>query len=221
MGKTVNSEANETGICFSPQTGIYYFASDRRGNYDIYSYRQAEIPDSTNGIIAQQTMTGETEIEKQDEAVPAGFVVPGEKPVTESPYIGNLSPGKNCPDIQVKMQFVPDTVSEKNGKTVDAGVETVDKEKEIIAQQKIKTGGNRYFYTLQLMSLKPETFAKEYFREKLDSKKKYFVVHENGLVKIRTGRFSSYREAYKYATEQKVEAFFIVRMNESLIVTYL
>jgi len=38
MGTPVNSEFNECGICFSPQNRMFYFSSDRKGNYDIYEY---------------------------------------------------------------------------------------------------------------------------------------------------------------------------------------
>lgn len=39
MGENVNTEFNEIGICYSPETELFYLASDRRGNYDIYSYK--------------------------------------------------------------------------------------------------------------------------------------------------------------------------------------
>jgi len=79
MGETVNTKFNEIGICYSPETELLYLASDRRGNYDIYSYRpdikiaeeKEEIVDVETGnsgleafVTHQQTVTEDSVVHK-------------------------------------------------------------------------------------------------------------------------------------------------------------
>lgn len=40
MGSPVNTQFNEIGICYSEKFDQYYFASDRGGDFDIYSYKK-------------------------------------------------------------------------------------------------------------------------------------------------------------------------------------
>ncbi len=185
MGMPVNSKANETGVCFSSQTGLFYFASDRRGNYDIYSYRpEEEITDSPEKILASE------EEKKEPEPEPAPVKVPDRV---------------KAPEVSV----VPEPAAEAGKNSISP---------EISSPAPV-----RYFYVLQIMAVSPKTYAMQYYRKVLDPDKKYFLVREDGWMKIRnsTDRFSSYRKAYRFATKEKLDKFYIVRMSEEQISEYL
>jgi|GEM_PF-1871402 len=225
MGPEINTESNETGICYSEQTEQYYFASDRRGNYDIYSYGPAaekisivkEMPasgegrlkaDKTEKLVEPSSVGEKKGLEKEEQsektaAVDTTLPVTGQDAVKEPvPVHGWLQvPASKAVTGTVspeKAEIKPDNAGSREA-VVDGKTAMQDKKS--------------YFYSVQVMAIAPEVYGKQYFRRELKPGPEYYVVREGGWVKIRTGRFSSYREAMDYAREKALGEVYIVRMN--------
>ena len=248
MGSAINSRYNESGICFDSSTGLCYFASDRRGNYDIYSCK----PDSfktegkqeivTKDLLAEtgykndKTLAMETREEKDlirdiGRRDKSSFILMADdypyvlersamkneqepvisnktlKPADESSefvsgdHTGGSVPGRR--GAAVKNNGIPD-------KTTAVGINKKTEEANPLADD---------YYSIQLMAITASKYNKEYIQKEVIAgiTGKCFVVREDGWIKIRTGCFFSYREAYKYATEKKIGKFYIVRMNDGHI----
>ena len=231
MGSEINSKYNDFGICYSKENECYYFSSDRRGNYDIYSCNPETIGDDQRQFNDQALVR--VEAESNDKPKPIGNpVAPSVKKVSAESS-KNISSEKK-PEIATvpanaftenKTEF-EDTEQAQSDVTepVDERIKTtaVSPRAKDDTEPMVRNSSNEHsFYSIQLAALGAERFNKGYYRKKLDPRKKYYLVREDGLIKIRIGHFTSYRQAALYVKENRIGEFYIVRMNSGQVIEYL
>ena len=232
MGSQVNSGENEMGICFSEDSGVCYFASDRCGNYDIYSYNPDEfhqVEEIPTPMLATRTeITSDSKSEETPISVYSNvYDVFNSVDSTKSSIAGS--------PVELEAAGIETSTdssmnNNKDKMTAIAAVsnpESDSNESVYISGNQFKIGSNRNntdqsnFYSVQVAAVSEKSYFKQYFKTELNQSRKYFIVREEGWVKIRTNRFNSYREAFKYATAEGIKNFYIVLMNEKQIQEYL
>ena len=217
MGSPVNSSGNETGICFSQETGTYYFASDRKGNYDIYSYESDVEKVNVTPLIAS--------VEKKSYPVTKQNEIANAKSNTEHPAVttnDSSTYSENSSTSKPKVPVITEPVDEEANRAVSNGTEDNTQNiyqytspKTTITTNNLSDYTNSSYYAIQVIALKPADYAKQYFRKLLDPKLEYFLVRENGWIEIRTGHFTNYKDAFKYARERGMKEYFVVPMDAS------
>lgn len=223
MGSEVNSKFNDFGICYSKENESYYFSSDRTGNYDIYSCNPETVSENQPQITAPVLVTTESEANDKPKTVDKQ-VVPSAKKISSAkkPEIASVSPdtlsGSSVAfDDTVQAPAEETEVIDKRIKTTSVNLRP-KKQIEPVVQ---KSSDEHLYYSIQIAALGGGWFNKGYYRRVLDSRKKYFLVREDGLVKIRVGHFTSYRQATLYVKENGIGEFYIVPMKSTQVIEYL
>ena len=210
MGLSVNGKDNETGICYCPQNGLYYFTSDRRGNNDIYSYNAGTVLSNPENSIAIGNPNDGLDTSKQQSVASENSNVPDSlvvnEPETRQDSVQALGNKAESEEETLLQDSMPAN-------------STTDIDKHPVFEDRVP--GQKGYFSVQIMALPPKWYAKGYYRKKLDQSKKYYLVKEDGYVKIRTGNFSSYRMAISYVKDNGIKEFYIVRMTKGQISEYL
>ena len=208
MGAGVNSKDNETSICYCPQNGLLYFTSDRRGHNDIYSCDAATVLPKPENSIVNLNPNEEFDLMKQQPVVSEISNVPDSLAANE-PEAGR----DTVESVENQARNEEETLLQVPvNDTTDLNALTVFED---------RVPGQKGYFAIQVMALPPKWFEKGYYRKELNSDKKYYVVREDGYVKIRTGNFSSYQKAIDYVKDNGIKEFYIVRMTKGQISEYL
>ncbi len=183
MGERFNTSSDEIGICYSSEFNMYYFASNRRGNYDIYSIDpHDELPEAIGeDVIAEEN--------------------------TES-----LQPGADTLFYSNELATQENLLSEEQSNQHEMN----DEEEADKTEMSLNS-----FYAVQVMALRASTYSKTRVLQMFGMENQYYVVREDGWTKFRTGEYSSYWRAKKFAEESGIKKFYIVRMDDSQIEEYL
>ncbi len=207
MGRSVNTVSDEIGICYSSETDLYYFASNRRGNYDIYSLRtEINTTDSEDNF---------------KEALASGSMKDTLK--TEDAYslkteVGITGDEHNFEDT-LTLNPPEDTLITKEFSEDEALLTSVADNAAKFTEGSPGNGETlpEVFYSIQVMALREPIYSKQRLLEIFGTEDKYFIVRENGWVKYRTGSFSTSEEAKRFAVKRGIKEFFIVKMDSSQI----
>lgn len=212
MGPQVNSKDNENGICYCPQNGLFYFTSDRRTNNDIYSFAAGTVLPKPGNSMDNVSPQAAPEVTKQ-------LLVSSEK--SNVPDLLSANEPEVAQDSEQKAGSVFEDQAENEGETLlqVPTNDTTDLNRLPVFED--RAPGQKGYFAIQVMALPPKWFEKGYYRKELDSVKKYYVVREDGYVKIRTGNFSSYERAMDYVKDNRIKEFYIVRMTKGQINEYL
>lgn len=200
MGKGVNSANNEVGACLDLLSGVFYFASDRRGNYDVYKYEKKKeilLSDENLPLIADSGMDSYTVIPTKEEEV--DLSTKEEETLSEETEATYLEP-------EEEQEFTIDlsTPILSNNHTFSA------KKNDKITER--PTSG--FFYSVQITALSGPV-------ERLTLKKMStklidpFLVKEGKWLKLRAGYFKTYTMAQNYAKTLGDMPYYIVRMSYS------
>lgn len=208
MGPGVNSKDNETSICYCQQNGLLYFTSDRRHHNDIYSCEASTVLPKPENSMDNVNPNEEFDSLKQLPVVSENSNAPDSLAANE-PEAGQGA----VESVENRAENEEETLLQVPANN------TTDLNRLPVFED--RAPGQKGYFAIQVMALPPKWFDKKYYRKELDPAKKYYVVREDGYVKIRTGNFSSYQKAISYVKDKGIKEFYIVRMTKGQISEYL